>query len=156
LRLFGPQRDLFLDEELALEDDEPSNHVLELANVARPTVFLEEPHRLRRDSRRAAVVLLAEAAQEVPNERRNFFPARSQWRNGNRDHIEPIVQILSKLSVGHEHGEVAIRRGDEANIGRDQLRAADAEKLRVLQHVEQFGLQARGISPISSRRNVPW
>src|SRR5206468_5480506 len=137
------QRDLLLHEQLALQDHEPPNHVLELANISRPAVFLEKPHRLRRDSRRAAIVLFAEAAQEVPDERRNFFPARSQWGNGDRDHVEPIVQILSKLAVGHEHGEVAIRRGDEANVGRDQLRAADAEELRVLEHVEQLSLQTQ-------------
>src|SRR5437867_2649270 len=101
---FRSQRDLFLYEELTLQDHEPPNHILELANISRPAVFLEKPHRLRRDSRCAAIVLLAEAAQEVPDERWDFFPARSQWGNGNRDHIEPIVQILPKLAVGHEHG----------------------------------------------------
>src|SRR6266508_4108931 len=129
LGLLRPERDLLLNEKLALQHHEPPDHILQFANIARPTVFLEEPHRLQRDGWRTAVVLLAKAAQEVADQRRNLFPPCSQGRNGNRDHVD---------------SKVTVRRSDEPNVRRNQLRAADAEKLRVLQHVKQLGLKAQG------------
>ena len=77
LRLFRPERDLFLDERFALEHHEAPDHVLELADITRPRVLLEQAHRLARDGGHLPVVLEAELAEEVLGQGGDLFPPRS-------------------------------------------------------------------------------
>src|SRR6266567_9259597 len=63
LRLLRPERDFLLDERFALEYHETPDHVLELADITRPRVLLEQAHRLARDGGHLPVVLEAELAE---------------------------------------------------------------------------------------------
>ena len=80
----------------------------------------------------------------------------AQRRHANLDDLEPVVEVFAELA----------RRGSSAS--RSRLVAAmtrtstaigrllpSSRELAILQHVEQLGLQERGISPISSSMIVP-
>ena len=42
------------------------------------------------------------------------------------DHVEPVVEVLAELPLAHVRREVAVRRGDEAEVDADVFVAADA------------------------------
>src|SRR6266567_3534114 len=136
LWLLRPERDLFLDERFALEHHEAPDHVLELADITRPRVLLEQAHRLARDGGHLPVVLEAELAEEVLRQHGDLFPPRSQRGNGNRDHVEAIVQVLAELPARHQGGEIPIGGGDQSHVGGDELGPAHAEELPVLDDVQ--------------------
>ena len=142
LWLLRPERDLFLDERFALEHHEAPDHVLELADITRPRVLLEQAHRLARDGGHLPVVLEAELAEEVLRQRGDLFPPRSQRGNGNRDHVEAIVEVLAELPARHQGGEIPIGGGDQSHVRGDELGPAHAEELPVLDDVQELGLQA--------------
>src|SRR3546814_10609885 len=60
-----------------------------------------------------------------------------------RQHVEPVIQILPKLTVGAEFGQVELGRADHPHIQIDLLVAADPTKAAVLQKAQQLGLQPR-------------
>ena len=42
------------------------------------------------------------------------------------DHVEPVVEVFAELALAHIRGEVAVRRGDEAEVDAYVFVAADA------------------------------
>src|ERR1043166_4836594 len=74
---------------------------------------------------------------------RNIFETLTQWRRRDRDHIEPVIQILAELSCAYELHQVAVRSGDYPNIHANGFRAADALELALLQDAQQLGLDVQ-------------
>ena len=60
-----------------------------------------------------------------------------------RDDVEAEEQILAELPVGDRLLEIAVGRGDDADVDVDVVLAAEARELAVLQHLQQLGLQRR-------------
>ena len=146
----GPQRrpgaaaqvgdDLDVHGPRAAEHHDALDGVLELADVAGPLVVDERAQRLGRHLDGAAV-LHVELAQEVIDEHRDLLPTLAERRDADLDDVETVVEVLAELMDAHRGLEVAVGGGDQAHVGVDDLLAADAGELAVLQHVEQLGLQ---------------
>ena len=136
--------------------------VLELADVARPVIRHQPAHAFLRDGQRrarssagglaavsgtvavaAGVALLLELAEEVLHEQRHVLLPLAQRRQLHRDHVQPVEQILAELSFGDEPAQVAVGRGDDADVDLDRVRIADALELALLQHAQQLHLQRR-------------
>ena len=56
----------------------------------------------------------------------------------NGDHVEAIVEILPEGVALHARREIAVRRGDHANVHRNALVAAEPLDFAILQNVEQL------------------
>jgi len=128
---------------LVLQDDEPLDHVLQLAHVARPVVFLEELPQLVRDLGNRPVVLARVLGDEEVGEPRDLVPALAQGGHDDLDDLEPVVQILPEIAGEHHLLEIPVGGGQHAHVHRLPLVAAQTGELAVLQHVEQLGLQGR-------------
>ncbi len=59
------------------------------------------------------------------------------------DHVQAIEQVFAEGAVLDRVGEIAVRRGDDADIDLDRLGAADAVDLAFLDGAQQLGLQPR-------------
>ena len=89
------------------------------------------------------VVALRVLGDEEVGELQDFVAPLAQRRHDRLDHLEPVIQVLAELAAQHHRLEVAVRGGDDADVDFDLLVAAKLGELRVLQHVEQLGLERR-------------
>src|SRR5262249_25385650 len=63
-----------------------------------------------------------------------------RWQR-DREHAQPIVEILAQLALAHGLGGQAGRRRDHAGVDLDRRRAADAEHLARLGHAQELHLE---------------
>ena len=69
---------------------------------------------------------------------------------------EPVVEVLAEAALVDRAREVAVGRGDDADVDRALAVLADAPDLARLEHAEELRLHRRAASsPISSRKSVP-
>ncbi len=68
----------------------------------------------------------------------------AQRRKVDREHTDAVPEILAELAVGDHRADVAVRRGDDADVGLERLLAADALEAAVLQHSHQADLSRGG------------
>ena len=61
----------------------------------------------------------------------------------NRKHVEPVVQVLAERAGDHRLFEVPVRRGDDARIDGDDLRAAEPLESPLLENAQQLDLHFR-------------
>ena len=76
------------------------------------------------------------------NQQRNVLAAPAERRHLDVHDVQTIVQVLAELSADHELMQVAVGRGNDAHVDRYRLGAADRTDLILLQHAQQFDLQA--------------
>ena len=68
------------------------------------------------------------------NQYGNIFLPFAQGRQHDRKHIEPVTEVTTELIACDQFAEIAMRRGDYANVNPMGLAAAQALKLSFLQH----------------------
>src|SRR5438093_9025272 len=125
---------------MGAEHDDALHRVLELADVARPVILDEDAHGLGRDLDLAAV-LGVELGEEMIDEHRDLFAPLPKGWDPDLDDVQAVVQVFPELVRPHGGLEVAIGGGDEPHVGADDLLAADAGELAVLEHVQELGLE---------------
>src|ERR1700722_4277435 len=73
----------------------------------------------------------------MTHEQRQILESFSQWWKFNEEHIEAIVQVQTKLSVGHRRSRLEIGCGYHAEDDRSRPIAPQWHNLLVLQYPEQ-------------------
>ncbi len=115
------------------------DRVLEFADVARPGPAAEGvAKRLRHGRRRPSGGLPHE---KVRRECGDVIPACRQGWHLNRKHMKPMVEVLAKRPRGDRRHEVAVGRGDHADIERARCGSPHRRHFMVLQGSQQFHLQ---------------
>jgi hypothetical protein len=114
------------DRRRPLQGHGPLDHVLELADVARPVVPLEQRHRLVRDAGHGLPHLLAVLREEVLGDERDVFAPLAQRGQLNRDDVDPVVEVLAKPPFRDELRQVLVGRRHHADVGADLLGPAHA------------------------------
>jgi hypothetical protein len=61
----------------------------------------------------------------------------------DREHVEPVQQVLAQLARLHRFQRVAVGRRDHAHVGLQHLRGAHAHEGARLQHAQQLDLQVQ-------------
>ena len=97
-------------------DDASLDHVLELADVARPRILGEHLHRFGRHRVHDVAVVLGETCEEIANELGNVFAALAQRRHGQVNDVQAVEEILAERALAHHVAQVAVRRGDDADV----------------------------------------
>src|SRR6266566_6561270 len=88
---------LGIDQAALTENQRPLHRVAQLAYVPRPGVGQELLARLARDSRRRPPSdRWSQLAEEILEQRQDVVPALPQRRQVDREHVQPIVQILAE------------------------------------------------------------
>ena len=65
----------------------------------------------------------------------------AQWRNRERNYLQPEVQILAKRSGAHRTLKVVVRRRNDPHVGANDFVPADSLDLLCFDRAEQLGLR---------------
>ena len=79
--------------------------------------------------------------REIAHEHRNILTTLTERRQGNRKHVQPVVQIASELTVLHQRGQIPVRGRDQPDIHVHGACAAEPFEFLFLKDTEQLGLQ---------------
>src|SRR5438270_5147114 len=80
---------------------------------------------------------------EVLDQNPDVFATLTQRRNVKRKNAEPIVEILTKAAFTDHFQEIAVGCGDDARLGAQRLRPADALERPLLQYAQKRHLHLR-------------
>ena len=76
-------------------------HILQLTNIARPVVRLEQRDRLVGNAADRQTIALADHLQKVLEQEPDIVGARAQRRHHEMHDVQPVVQIFAELSLPH-------------------------------------------------------
>ena len=71
-----------------------------------------------------------------------LFPL-AQRGDGDREHVEAVLEVLAEPARRHLLGEVAVGRGDDPHVDLIVRSSADPLELPVLEHAQELGLELR-------------
>ena len=91
----------------------------------------------------ALAVLLGVAAEEEARERRDVLAPIAQRRDLDRDHVEAVEEVFAESPFGDARPQVAVGRGDDADVDLERLVAADALERPLLQEAKELHLRRR-------------
>ena len=80
---------------------------------------------------------------------------RSRSGAMDRDHVQPVVEVLAEAPGGDLVAEVAVGGGDHAHVDVPRLRRADPLTSPSWSTRSSLAWKSADISPISSRKSVP-
>src|SRR3546814_1289307 len=118
------------------------HRVLQFADVAAPRVAPQKFARGIADRAPRDVVRFRIDLDEVPGEQIDIERALAECRQSDADDVQAEEEILAEIAVLDRLVEIAVRRGEQADVHLDWLRPADAVDLAFLDRAQQFGLQA--------------
>ena len=84
-----------------------------------------------------------ELLQEVLHQEWNIVAPVAQWWQLERDHVEPVIEVLAKRTGCDHCRQVGVGRADDPDIHFRRLAVAHALELPFLQCAQQLHLQAR-------------
>src|SRR5262245_22079977 len=115
--------------------------MLELPNVAGPQIRAERVERAGREALDDLAGGGCVLARKVLRQQRHIVAALAQRGDDDGDAVETVIEILAEQSLLDALAQIAVRRGDEANIDGNRLVAADASQHAILEHPQELGLQ---------------
>src|SRR4051812_39329159 len=128
-------------------DPTPTTHrhgafdaILQLANIARPVVRDELPRRVCADDGHRLAATTGDLLDEVLREQDDIRTPRTQRWDDDRDHVDPVEQILAESLLVDLGLEVAIRRGDHACVERYLFIPSNRTHGPLLQDAQQLDL----------------
>jgi hypothetical protein len=101
---------------------------------------LHLPHRFARDGVNRPADRLGDFIDERPRECGDVLDSVPEWRYGNREHVEPIEQILTERSIRNRLFQIPVRGRDDADIHLDWLGAPESLDHSFLEDTEQLHL----------------
>ncbi|OPY04690.1 MAG: hypothetical protein A4E67_02271 [Syntrophaceae bacterium PtaB.Bin038] len=135
------------DDRVAGDDHGALENVDQFAHVARVIVldqlvpgFLAHPLDL-------LAVLRRELREEMVDQGGNVLLALPQRREVHVHHVETVEEVLAERAVPDPGLEVAVRGGDDPDVGMQDLVAPDPLELALLEEPQQLDLHGRGQLP---------
>ena len=123
------------------ENHRALDHVFQLADVPGPLILGQGVHRFRGDRVNRLVHSSRRLSHKMMHEQRNILGSFPQGRNGNGEDIQAVIEVAAKLLLQDHFFQVAMRRGDNANVHFLRPRAAQPLEFPLLQNAQQFRLQ---------------
>jgi len=74
------------------------------------------------------------------SERQNVFASSPKRRYFDADHLQPVVEVLTKALLADHLSEISICRGNNSHIHRPIVCPADAAYLVILKNAEKLYL----------------
>ena len=137
-------RSLGVDHRALHHHHEPVDAVPQLADVPRPRVVAQDPHRRPGDLLGLASLPRAGPLEEMLDEQGDVVAPLAQGGHAQGHHVEAVVQVLAELALGDELVDVPVRRGDQPHVERDQRLAPEPAHLPLLEDAEQVDLGLGG------------
>src|SRR6266849_4241362 len=121
-------------------DDEPLDHVAQLAHVAGPVVRQEVGEGLDRDGLGPLAVLRREDRDEVGHQQGQVLLALAQRRHLDRDDIQAVIEVFPERARGDALGQVLVGGGQHPHVHPERVLAAHPLEGLLLQHPQYLGL----------------
>ena len=115
--------------------------VFEFPHVTRPVIVNQCAHGRLRDLGHRLLEFVAKDLQEMESQRRDIVAALPQRRGVNREHVDPIVKILTERAIRNHRLEVLVGGRNQSDIGLLDDGAANRPEFALLNHAQQFGLR---------------
>ena len=131
-----------IDDRTAAEHHEPLDRVLELADVAGPTIGRQRRDRCGRELD-AAAGAAARAFEERLHQQGDVFTSIPQGGHVYDDNAEAVEEILPETLLRDLALEVHVRRRHDADVDLYDSARPDRTNLSLLQHAEELDLQRR-------------
>src|SRR5260370_42391998 len=93
------------------QNDCTLDHILQLGNVSRPRIRLQEPQRFLVDAYELLPNLLSKASDEILDQQGDIGCPFAQRGHLQRDHVQPVGKILAELAFAHKLLEIAMGSG---------------------------------------------
>ena len=113
----------------------------QLTHIAGPAGADQQFHRLGCKAIHVLAIALRQRAQKVPGEQRDIVAPLFQRRNGQRDDIEPVVEVAAEAASAHLLFEVAMRGADDTDVDRLTTRGTHRIHLALFEHPQQLDLK---------------
>src|SRR5580692_5561128 len=131
------------------------NHILQLADVSRPIVLLHKFQCLLFNRLELLPHLLSKSANEVFDQDRNIGCSLVQRGHFDRHNIQPVKEVLAKVTFAYELIQIAMGCGQHSNIYGNWFITPNAFDLALLQHSQQCNLNIRRQVPHFIQKNGP-
>ena len=83
------------------------------------------------------------SCKKILGQRQDFIAPLAERLNAEPHDVQAEVQVLAKRAFADHGGQVAMRGGDDSQIDRNRLDAADRHDGSLLNRAEQLGLDER-------------
>ena len=114
--------------------------VQQLADVAGPRIGFE---RRQRGGGQPFEPVFRVRLDEVLGQERHVVPTLAQGREADGDGVDPIVEVLPKLSRLHRLGQIAVGGGHEPDVDPPRARGPDPEERPGLDRAQELHLAIR-------------
>jgi hypothetical protein len=112
--------------------------------------------RILPEDRRDQPIPMLEPAHEVSHQLGDVIGTLTQRREVDRDHMQPIIQVLPEAPGGDLRPEIAVRRRDHPHIHPDRELANICERLAILHPGRRLGAgEVAGVLPGAARESRP-
>src|SRR5271166_3811089 len=118
--------------------------VLQFTDVSRPVVVHQQRSGFGRDAPERTVALLRVFRGEINRHQRNVFAVLAQRRDGNRNNIQAVKQILAKFTILDGLLKVLVGRGQNTSVQLDGASTTKAFKFTLLQDTQKLRLHGGG------------
>src|SRR5581483_93035 len=118
----------------ALED------VFQFPDISGPAVFVERADGVGGEARYFAAYFGGKFREQGVREQGNVLFPFPERRKVNGDDLEAVEQVLAERMVADGFGEIAVRRGDGADVDDLRARASDGKDFAGLEKAEEFHL----------------
>src|ERR1700679_263728 len=126
---------------LRVQDKDALDEITQFANIARPVVLLQRGERILGHLDMRTAILRAELLQKLLDEKRNIFLAIAQRRNEERNHIQPIEEVFTKVTASNLLLEVLVGGRDHTNIDVYRVRSADGKEPLFVERAQNLSLR---------------
>src|SRR6266850_1981154 len=141
LRLGGQHRGIDIEHWPLTEDHRALQDVLKLANIPGPVIGGQTGHRLVRHRGHALAKLADKLREKERHKQSDVRPALAQGGDSEREDVEPEEEVRAEPAGGYRLLQIAIGRGNDANVHGLRAAAAHGLELALLEHPEQLDLR---------------
>jgi hypothetical protein len=123
------------------KNDRTLDDILQLADIAGPVVLLQQRRLLPRQRQRPMAEVLAGLFEKMRCELNDIIASFAQRGHVKREDAEAVVKILTKAPVCNSLLQIAIGRGNDANIDGMRRLVAHTFVFAFLQDAQKLALQ---------------
>src|SRR5208337_2077379 len=131
-----PNQPMLIDRKLfrVTDDDRPFNYILQLSNIARPGVGLQQIQALPADAPYFLPHFTGISIDKVLDQHGDVLFAFAQRRYFNGKYVEPIEEIAPKAAGFNGGLQVTIGGGNHPHVSPNRLISTQTLKFVILQH----------------------
>src|ERR1700761_8541248 len=82
-------------------------------------------------------------SNEMLGKRRDIFSSFPQWRQHDRENVQPVIEISTKLPVLDHPRQLLMRRSNYTHVNLQSAASSQTLDLLLLENAQKFGLQLK-------------